>query len=235
MNANQVILKRFEELDALAKKIEASIKVEHTFEPIVSHPNFRPPKTHRNVTTYIIDRESLIKWEASVLSLLSKIYKPTDPVFVRFSGWSNSNDSSSHNKSQCLYPVFQSAKEEFEGGYLFEVRSLVQAEVFSDELDLASRYLTNDGKVASAVIAGVVLEVTLREICATRNLVTGQIAKMNELLRADKTYSQNVWRQIQAWGDIHNAAAHGRPDEFNDAAVKLMIDGIRDFVAKFVA
>jgi len=211
------------------------MKVEHTREPIAFHPNFRPTKTHRDITTYIIDRESLIKWEMSVLSLLSKIYKPTDPVFVRFSGWSNSNDSSPHNKFQCLYPVFQSAREEFEGGYLFEVRSLVQAEVFSDELDLASHYLTNDGKVAGAVIAGVVLEVTLREICATRNLGTGQIAKMNDSLRTDQAYSQNVWRQIQAWGDIRNAAAHGHPDEFDDAAVKLMIDGVRDFVAKFVA
>ena len=55
---------------------------------------------------------------------------------------------------------------------------------------------------------------------------------MNESLRAENAYSQVVWRQIQSWADIRNAAAHGNPNEFEDQDVERMIDGIRDFVGR---
>ncbi len=61
-----------------------------------------------------------------------------------------------------------------------------------------------------------------------------KISKMNaELAKADFN-SLAISRQVSAWADICNAAAHGRPDDFDDNSVARMIDGIRDFMATYL-
>jgi hypothetical protein len=56
-----------------------------------------------------------------------------------------------------LKVVFDTAREDFEGGYLISFRNLVQAEVFESELDQAKELQSAGYKVAAAVIAGVIL------------------------------------------------------------------------------
>jgi hypothetical protein len=56
-----------------------------------------------------------------------------------------------------LKAVFDTAREDFEGGYLISFRNLVQAEVFESELDQAKELQSAGYKVAAAVIAGVIL------------------------------------------------------------------------------
>ena len=38
------------------------------------------------------------------------------------------------------------------------------------------------------------------------------------------------WRQIQAWTDIGNAAAHGKFNDYTEKDVQLMLDGIESFI-----
>jgi transposase InsO family protein len=92
-----------------------------------------------------------------------------------------------------LYGVFSSAKEQFEKGYLFNVRQLVHAEVFDNELDQASYFLGEDHKVPAAVIAGTVLETTLRALCENHPEINlpekPKASKMNEELRTKEVYN----------------------------------------------
>ncbi|EGH05545.1 hypothetical protein PSYAE_27014, partial [Pseudomonas amygdali pv. aesculi str. 0893_23] len=69
-----------------------------------------------------------------------------------------------------LRAVFLAVKEDFEGGHLNSLRNLVQAEVFTSELDQAEELLKSGYATAAAVIAGVVLETTLRDLCSIHNL-----------------------------------------------------------------
>ena len=78
-----------------------------------------------------------------------------------------------------LKAVFQAAKEDFNGGYLVSVKRLVQAEVFDSELEQATELLKSGYKLASAVIAGVVLETALRDLCDQEGLSHGKLDKMN--------------------------------------------------------
>ena len=68
-----------------------------------------------------------------------------------------------------------------------------------------------DYKVAAAVVAGVVLETTLRTLCADRKIAVGKLDKMNADLAKDGLYDKLVQKRITMLADIRNKAAHGEP------------------------
>ena len=130
-----------------------------------------------------------------------------------------------------LKAVFEAAREDFEGGYCDSVKSLVQAEVFDNELDQARQLLSNGYHSAAAVIAGVVLETTLRQLCADQGLPTGKLDKMNADLAKAGEYNLLTQKRITALADIRNNAAHGNSAEFGKDDVGDMIDKVEAFVA----
>ena len=125
-----------------------------------------------------------------------------------------------------LRAIFLAAKADFDGGYLTSLRSIVQAEVFSDELEQAVELLKKGYKAPAAVIAGVVLETSLRELCDRRKLSRGKIDKMNADLAKDGAYNLLQQKRITALAQIRNDAAHGNWNEFSDADVKGMMSEI---------
>ena len=127
--------------------------------------------------------------------------------------------------------VFNGAKEDFEGGYLNSLRNLVQAEVFTNELEQADELLQLGYATAAAVIAGVVLETTLRDLCAVRSIPHGKLDKMNADLAKDGAYNMTQQKRITALAGLRNSAAHGKPEEFTPADVKGMIEDVERFLA----
>lgn len=174
-----------------------------------------------------------IEWQTSVAALLSSVFTGRNAQTCTYFTQTVGSPVTSHDLFDRLYSIFQSAKNQYEGGYLFDVRNLVHAEVFSDELEQAEHFLSQGYKVPAAVIAGTVLETTLRELCTQHaNLQPADnINRMNDDLAREGVYNKMRTDQIRALAKIRNAAAHGKPDEFNDNDVKLMIAGIRDFIA----
>jgi len=127
--------------------------------------------------------------------------------------------------------VFLAVKEDFEGGYLNTVRSLVQAELFTSELEQAEELLKSGYATAAAVIAGVVLETTLRDLCSAHELEHGGLNKMNDDLAKAGAYNASQKKRITALAAIRNSAAHGKPEEFTAAEVRGMIDDVERFLA----
>ena len=128
--------------------------------------------------------------------------------------------------------MFNATRNDFEKGYLNSVRNLIQAEVFSTELDQAKELLSTGYVVASAVIAGVVLETSLRQMCIDASLPTGKLDKMNADLAKAGVYNLFVQKRITSLADIRNNAAHGHPDKFNKNDVQEMIAYIENFMAE---
>lgn len=56
---------------------------------------------------------------------------------------------------------------------------LVQAELFTSELEQAAELLRSGYKASAAVVSGIVLETTLRELCTRHQLPPGKRDKMN--------------------------------------------------------
>ena len=62
-------------------------------------------------------------------------------------------------------------------------------------------------------------------------------ADLNDALKSAGVYSQPEWRQVQAWFDIRNEAAHGKT-EFgarDKAQVGAMLQGVRAFITRYAA
>jgi hypothetical protein len=234
-----IIQKRFDELSAMADKIISSMSTSERHMEITPRRRSlaqlqRDNPSVRTYTEQSMDAALAIEWQTSVLSLLTRVFGVDSPTCSQFQQLADARRGTDHQRFSLLLAIFKSAKSDYEGGYLFNIRSLVHAEVFADELEQAAHFLDSGGyKVPAAVIAGTVLEVTLRNLCDQRPNLSkdGSLNKMNDDLAKDGAYNKMRADQIRAWAKIRNAAAHGQPDEFEASDVTRMIEGIRDFVA----
>jgi len=125
--------------------------------------------------------------------------------------------------------------------YLKSYHDIIQSEVFSDYLEMADYLLKEGFKDPSAVIIGSTLEAHLRELCKSSGIETefentkGKLVPkkadlMNsELAKANK-YSSAYQKQITAWLDIRNSAAHGKYDEYSIEEIKLMSQGVKNLI-----
>jgi hypothetical protein len=138
-----------------------------------------------------------------------------------------------------LAGVLKALRADYEADYLQTFRELLHGETFSNFLDMATHLLSEGYKVAAAVIAGGVLEQHLRALCTKLGVspVPSKLGNLNTALYRDppKAYSSHTMKQITAWADIRNSAAHGHYDEVDAKQVELMIDGIRLFVQSHAA
>jgi len=127
--------------------------------------------------------------------------------------------------------VFMAALDDYNGGYLISIKNLIQVEVFDSELEQATELLSNGYKLSAAVIAGVVLETALRDLCVREGLSVGKLDKMNSDLAKAGIYNKLQQKRITALADIRNSAAHGKPKEFTDADVINMIRDVEQFLS----
>lgn len=128
-------------------------------------------------------------------------------------------------------PVFMAAKDDFQGGYLLSIKNLVQAELFDSELELATELLKSGYKGPAAVVAGVVLETSLKDICTQLKIPLGKLDKMNSDLAKAGHYNKLQQKKITALADIRNRAAHGDWTSFSDNDVQDMIRDVESFLS----
>jgi hypothetical protein len=112
---------------------------------------------------------------------------------------------------------------------LFELRQLVQADVFDSEIEAARELLRNKFVRAAGAMAGVVLERHLRQACDDRDIKIARknpgISDLNELLRSDGVIDVPQWRHISMLGDIRNLCSHNKAKEPTAEQVEDLIEG----------
>ena len=128
--------------------------------------------------------------------------------------------------------IVESVKTRFDSS-LFEIRQLVQADLFDSELD-AARELTKQGFLrAAGAVAGVVLEKHLSQVADNHNVETSKknptINHFNERLKVDGVLDVPTWRQIQRLGDIRNLCDHHKQREPTKEEVDELIDGVEKY------
>ncbi|WLI11230.1 MULTISPECIES: DUF4145 domain-containing protein [Pseudomonas] len=209
--------KRFSELESQLLALEATKTMKHS-EMMGSFPS--------------IDANSLLSWGVKAKSLLSNVCGEKSHHMMTFIEAEKPRSYSNNFETlQRVKAVFLAAKEDYEGGYLNTVRNLVQAEVFGSELEQAGELLTAGYASAAAVIAGVVLETTIRNLCTDNGIDHGKLDKMNADLAKANVYNSIQQKRITAIAGIRNAAAHGDVEKFNPGDVKGMIDDVERFLA----
>ena len=126
-------------------------------------------------------------------------------------------------------------------------------EVFSDFLEEAKHFLDSGhkdyaavivgiSKDYAAVIVGISLEKHLRQLCLNRGMETERKYKsttrqlkadtLNANLAKAQIYAINDQKSVTAWLGLRNSAVHSNFDEYSSQQVALMIDGVRDFIAR---
>jgi len=142
--------------------------------------------------------------------------------------------------------ILLALKEDLENDFLKSMHELVHAEIFTDYLEM-SEYLISEGyKDSAAVIAGSTLESHLRELCKKHHIEIEIIQKngkvsykkadtMNVDLCKSEIYNKTYQKQITAWLDIRNNAAHGKYSEYSIDDIKLLISGLHNFMINYVA
>lgn len=133
------------------------------------------------------------------------------------------------------FAVLQAASRDYASGMLFDVRSLVAAELFVDFLDQAKHLLENGFYVPAASLVGAVLEDGLRKLCAKNSITVPDKTKIDALnadLARAGVYSKLVQKNITAYADIRNSADHGRFGQFKQDDVEAMISWVGRFLAE---
>jgi hypothetical protein len=180
--------------------------------------------------TYV-DQNALTKWQVNARHLLSIACGRDSEHYTAFEQNQKPGIVGQTNYGILLrqQAVFLAAKDDYEGGYLTKLRDLIQAEVFESELDQAQELFRADYLVAAAVIAGTVLETTLRQMCQDKGIAIGSLDRMNADLAKAGAYNGLIQKQITALAAIRNSAAHGRPQDFTKDDVSAMIRDIERF------
>jgi len=98
---------------------------------------------------------------------------------------------------------------------LFDIEGVVQADLFSNELD-AAKELQKEGHLrAAGMIAGVVVERHMKQVASHHKFPSRKkkptLNDFNEFLKSEGVIRQNTWRFVQQMGDLRNLCAH--PDD----------------------
>lgn len=126
--------------------------------------------------------------------------------------------------------IIEALQKTFESS-LFDIRALLQADLFDNELDAAEELKKKGFLRAAGALAGVVLEAHLREVCTNHNVAIKKtkptIADFNDALKDAKVIDIPAWRNIQFLADIRNLCDHKKDKEPKDTEVDDLITGVR--------
>jgi len=125
--------------------------------------------------------------------------------------------------------IIKAAKRRFESS-LFDIKQLVQADLFDSELDAAHELNQKGFTRGAGAVAGVVLEGHLSQVCENHKLkVTKKkstINDFNQLLKDNNVIEITTWRFIQHLGDLRNLCDHNKKREPKKEEIEELINGV---------
>lgn len=125
--------------------------------------------------------------------------------------------------------IVKAAKRRFESS-LFDIKQLVQADLFDSELDAAQELNKKGFTRGAGAIAGVVLEGHLSQVCENHRIkVTKKVPSINDfnqLLKDNDVIEIKDWRFIQHLADLRNLCDHNKKREPKKEEIEELIDGV---------
>lgn len=217
MRLDPIVTRRFNELVVKGEAVLAAKKVEH-----VSRSD--------GVSYYKVPSGPYLEWMTNVLNLIQRSFGEPSIHFKHLSEqYGNLTEWQSHFIDS--FSLFKAAKEDYEGGYLFNVRTLAKAEVLSDALSQAKELLQAGYKDPACILARVSLESALKDLCDRHGVPHGKLEKMNVDLCKATAYNMAKQKQVTAWAEIGNKAAHGDWTQYTGQDAAAMVQGVEALVA----
>jgi len=137
--------------------------------------------------------------------------------------------------TDAAYPKFQqqidildSARKRLSSS-LYDIKQILQADLFDSELDSARELLKKGFLRASGAIAGVLIEKHLNQVLQNHEISIRKknpsIADYNDLLKSNEVYEVPTWRFIQRLGDLRNLCDHFKDKEPQKDDIEELING----------
>jgi len=129
--------------------------------------------------------------------------------------------------------ILKAVKARFESS-LFDIRQLVQSDLFDSELESAGALAKSGFNRAAGAVAGVVLEKHLGQVCDNHSIKVSKknrtIRDLNDLLKQSDVIEVHQWRFIQHLGDVRNLCDHDKKVEPTREQVSDLIEGVAKVV-----
>ncbi len=127
--------------------------------------------------------------------------------------------------------IVEAIRRRFESS-LFDIKQLVQADLYDSELDTARGLLKAGFARAAGAVSGVVLEGHLKQVCDNHTLPkkSGTISVLNDALKAADVIDLAKSRHIQYLGDIRNKCGHKNSTEPTSIEVAELIEGVEKVI-----
>ncbi len=178
-------------------------------------------------------------FRTAALSFIERVYGRGHPHFEQFTA---KVDTSYASDAERGISILEAIRSELAGGWLFSIKGLVAAELYSDFLDQAEHLLAQGYKDAAAVMIGSVLEEHLRQLSIKMSLPTtderdGKVVprkadRLSSELAKAGAYSALDAKQVTAWLGLRNDAAHGKYAGYTKEQVKNLLSGVLEFIAR---
>lgn len=186
-----------------------------------------------------VSRELFNELRTASLSFIKSLYGENHPYFKDFDKYLLSWEPSETERAR---GILKAIKSEIDNGWLTSLKGLVSAEIFSDFLEMAEHLLKEKYEHPAAVMIGSVLEEHLRQLCdkngitITENKNGKLVHKKADLLNADLSgqgvYNKLDQKNVIAWLDLRNKAAHGKYSEYNIQQVEFMLQAVTEFISR---
>jgi hypothetical protein len=188
------------------------------------------------------DEGLYIQLKTELFSLMHLI----DPNSAHFQRIRDEINQQAPNSQLHFLKTVKGLDNSYRAGMFESVSEIIEADITADYMTQAENLLSGAGTgtfahVPAAVLAGGVLEDTLRRLCQRQSPPIPIVRNNNELkslgdfiddLKRAGLYPELKAKQLRAWAGIRNTAAHGEFDKFSRADVQQMLEGIQSFLAE---
>lgn len=177
----------------------------------------------------ISDTEWKNSWVIRCENIIEAAFGTRGPHYKRLQ---KITGSLSPHAIESLVGLLVGGTDDLKGGFLVDQEMLIAGEVLDSVLEEATALQKAGYHHCAAVLGRVALEDALRRLAREEGVDASQKASgINDDLKEADRFPVPKWRQIQAWLDVGNAAAHGETDEYGPRDVARMLDGVRTFLA----
>jgi hypothetical protein len=218
-------------LQKYSTRVEALITLADETYTTVKYP--------QGIGSVTVNRELFNELRTSSLSFIKNLYGDKHPYFIDFEKKTGRPELIDTKNAR---GILKAIKAEIDNDWLSSLKGLVSAEIFSDFLEMAEHLLSEKYEHPAAVMIGSVLEEHLRQLCdkngiaVTENKNGKLVPKKADLLNADLAgqgvYNKLDQKNVTAWLDLRNKAAHGKYMEYNIQQVEFMFQAVTEFISR---
>lgn len=184
-----------------------------------------------------VNGELFNELRTSSLSFIKNLYGENHPYFSDFN---ERVELARPSHTETGRGILKAIKNEIDGGWLITMKGLISAEIFSDFIEMSDHLLKEGYKDPAAVMIGSVLEEHLRQLSlknsiSTDDPKTGRPKKadlLNSELGNANVYNKLDQKNVTAWLDLRNKAAHGKYGDYNQQQVEFMLHSVTEFITR---